>query len=604
MRLSVFLGFFLIFITLAIYWQTGSHEFVSLDDDMFVTDNVNVKSGLTEKNIIWLFNPVPGAGWHPVTWISHIFDFQIYGNQPRGHHLTNVFIHAATTILIYFLFIYLTGSNLKSIFVAGLFSLHPLQVESVAWVAERRNVLFALFWFLTLLCYSIYVKNGKIKFYIFSILFFLFGIMSKPMIITLPVVMLLIDFWPLNRYSILKNDGGIERFIFSFTIAKRLLLEKIPFIILSTISILITLNIPTIAELIPGAQDLSFELRAANAITSYVKYIARMFWPTDLAVYYPMPNSIPLWQVIFSLLILISISVAVIWHGVRKPYLVVGWFWFLITLVPVIGIIQFGTHAMADRYMYVSGVGLFLVVAWGVPDITKTISHQKHVVLALALVVLLICTYLTNNQLAYWKDSISLYRHTLRVTNNNILIHNNLGVALGEKGFLDEAMLEFAKSIAIFPDYYRAHNNYGLALAGTGRLEEAILEYRRAIEINPNFSDAHNNLGLALASMGRLDESIAEYAKALAISPDHLSAYNNLGLALVGKGELDRAIDVFRKAIAIDPACFEAHYNLGRTFARQGHIPLAIQEYKKVLEIKPDSAEARKSLEFALEQLR
>jgi protein O-mannosyl-transferase len=530
MRSVISICIALVVLTLLVYWQVGNHEFINLDDNHFIADNVHVTTGVNQPNVISAFIPVPGIGWFPITFLSHMADVQMYGLNPRGHHLTNVFFHIASTHLLFILLFRLTTSPWKSAFVAALFALHPLHVESVAWMAERRDVLSAFFGFLTLIIYAEYVTKRKPLLYFLSIFTFVLGLMSKPMLVTLPAIMLLLDFWPLNRYVLNEKMPGEEIQRVNSTLTS-IFKEKIPFFVCSLISSIISINGPIMDGAVQPI-DLPLGLRMANATTAYIKYIGKMFWPTDLAVYYPFPPSIPLWQVICSLLILMIITAVFIRAGKRQPYLIVGWFWFLITLLPVIGLIQFGDHAIADRYTYLPLTGLFIVVAWGIPEFTKRLQYQLVILTLFAAITITISMALTWQQLKYWQNSISLYRQTLRVTDGSFLVHNNLGAALAEKGQLDEAMEEYKKALAIKPDDYMAHNNYGLALAGKGQIDMAIVEFRRAIVIHPNSIDSYNNLGIALAYNGHLEEAINEFLKALAINPDDERTRNNYGRAL------------------------------------------------------------------------
>lgn len=531
MRSVISICIALVVLTLLVYWQVGNHEFINLDDNYFIADNVHVTAGLNQHNVISAFIPVPGIGWFPITFLSHMADVQMYGLNPRGHHLTNVFFHIASTLLLFILLFRLTTSPWKSAFVAALFALHPLHVESVAWMAERRDVLSAFFGFLTLIIYAEYVTKRKPQLYLLSIFTFVLGLMSKSMLVTLPAIMLLLDFWPLNRYVLNEKMPGEEIQRVNTPQLTSIFKEKIPFFVCSLISSIISINGPIMDGAVQTI-DLPLGLRMANATTAYIKYIGKMFWPTDLAVYYPFPPSIPLWQVICSLLILMIITAAFIRAGKRQPYLIVGWFWFLITLLPVSGLIQFGDHAIADRYTYIPLTGLFIIVAFGISEFTKRLPYQQVILTLFATIAITLSMALTWQQLKYWQNSISLYRQTLRVTAGSFLVHNNLGAALAEKGKLDEAMEEYKKAIAINPDHYMTHNNYGLALAGKGQMDLAIKEFKKAIDVNPNFVGSHSNLGIALAEKGRLDEAIEEFKKALAINPDDEMARNNYGFAL------------------------------------------------------------------------
>jgi protein O-mannosyl-transferase len=599
MRTIVLLSMVLIVITLTVYMQAGNHQFVNYDDDVYVSKNQHVASGITGKNIIWAFSSVDASNWHPITWLSHMADAQLYGMNPRGHHLTNVFIHTVSSMFLFLLLLRMTGAMWQSSFVAFLFALHPLHVESVAWVAERKDVLCAFFGFLTLLIYAEYVARRKPTLYFLSLFSFMLGLMSKPMLVTLPVVMLLIDFWPLYRYRYEGQEQGLRKPSGRVT---ALIIEKVPFFACSLMTGVITIYAQHKGGAMPGINALSFQLRMGNALIAYVKYIVKTLWPHDLAILYPISLSFPLWQVIGSLFVLLLISAAAIRTGRRYPYLAVGWFWFLVTLVPVIGLIQVGTQSMADRYSYIPLIGLFIMAAWGVPELTKNLQHRQAILSLLAGAVIIASAVLTWQQLGYWRGNISLFRHTIKVTTGNYLIHTNLGAALASKGDLDAAIQEFQEALWINPNYTVAHNNLGVALTSKGDLNAAIREYQEALRINPNYTDAHYNLGVALTSKGDLNAAIREFQEALRINPNYTDAHYNLGVALGRKGVLDAAIREYQEALRISPNNAEAHYNLGVALGRKGILDAAIQEFQEALRINPNNAEAHYNLGVALAQ--
>ena len=446
-------------IVLAVYSQVISHQFLSYDDNVYVVNNPHVASGITYKNILWAFTSYYVANWHPITWLSHMADVQFYGMNPRGHHITNVIIHTLSSLILLLFLFRSTGSLWRSSFVAALFALHPLHVESVAWVAERKDVLSAFFGFLSLLLYSESVTRHKPALYFLSLLSFVLGLMSKPMLVTLPVIMLLMDYWPLNRYS---HEGqGLKQFSARVT---TLIKEKSIFIFCSVTSAVITIYVQGTSGAIKSFEVIPFGSRVENALIAYVKYIGKTLWPIDLAVLYPMPLNFPLWEVIVSLVILLIMSSAIILAGRHRHYLAVGWLWFLITLLPVIGLIQVGTQSMADRYSYIPVIGLFIMIAWGVSDFLVGFQYGKGVLALLAGLIIISLTVLTRQQISYWQDNISLYRHTLQVTTDNDKINTNLGVALAEKGELNAAIHEFQEALRINPNNRQARNNLGIAL--------------------------------------------------------------------------------------------------------------------------------------------
>jgi tetratricopeptide (TPR) repeat protein len=587
----------LVVVILAVYIQVGNHEFVNYDDESYVTKNPHVASGITGKNVMWAFTSVHSANWHPITWLSHMADAQLYGMNPRGHHLTNVAIHIVSTLLLLLLLLRLTGALWPSAFVAALFALHPLHVESVAWVAERKDVLSAFFWFLTLITYAEFTEKRKPALYFLALLFFMLGLMSKPMLVTLPVVMLLMDFWPLDRFRPGDRETGLSQL---FRRGITLIKEKIPFFACSLASCIVTMYAQTAA--MSDLDVVSVPLRIGNALIAYVKYIGNMLWPHDLAMLYPYPRSLPLWQAISSLLVLLLVSGATVRSGRKYPYLAVGWFWYLVTLLPVIGLIQVGSQSMADRYTYIPLIGLFVMAAWGVRDLTKNLPYREGILALLASAVIITSAALTWQQTGYWRDSMTLYRHTLLVTTDNYLIHYNMGLTLERQRDMDGAIREYQETLRINPGYKQAHGSLGTVLDGKGELDAAMQEYHEALLIDPDYKDVHNNLGLALSHKGDLDGAIREYREALRIDPDYKEAHNNLGVAFGKKGYMDAAIQEFHEALRINPDDSEAHGNLGLALAGKGDLAAAIREYREAIRINPKNEKARKSLELALGQ--
>lgn len=551
----------LVAVTVAVFMQAGNFQFLNLDDNLYVTNNPHVASGITVKNIMWAFTTFDYSYWHPITWLSHMADVQLYGMNPRGHHLTNVGIHAVSSVLLLLLLRRLTGAFWQSSFVAALFALHPMHVESVAWVAERKDVLSAFFCFLTLFFYAEFTTKRRAALYVLSLCSFLFGLMSKSMLVTLPVAMLLLDVWPLGRFRVGENYHGSYQHCMRLT---ALIKEKIPFFVCSLLSGLVTIYGQYKFGAMDTLQVFPLRLRIENALVAYVKYLVKTLWPHDLAVFYPFPASIPLWQVFSSFCVLFLISAAVIRVGRRSPYAAVGWFLFLIILVPVIGLTQVGNQSMADRFSYIPGIGLFIVVAWGVSDMTVGLRHRKKILTFLAGTVIVVFTVLTWKQLGYWQDSVSLYRHSLQVTSGNNFIYGNLGAALIQKGDLDAAIQTQREALRLSPYFVDAHHNLGIALAEKGELDAAILEYYAALRINPRDPKLHFNLAIALVGKGDKDAAIKEFQEVLRIRPDDIGAHSNLGATLANKGDLDAAIREFQEVLRIDHNDTYAQNNLER----------------------------------------
>ncbi len=517
----------LIVVTLAAFEQLRNHTFLNFDDDVYITKNRNVQSGLTLEGVIWAFTTTHASNWHPLTWLSHMLDCQLYGLNPSGHHLTNLVFHIASTLLLFLVLERMTGALWRSSFVAALFALHPLHVESVAWVAERKDVLSTFFWMLTMWTYVHYVERPGFNRYLLVLLFFILGLLSKPMLVTLPFVLLLLDYWPLGRFQFGQSSGDSNPPINKLKnpsdlrgVAFHLVLEKVPFFALTAISIFLTIFAQQRGGALSSLELFPLGIRIANALVSYINYIGKMVWPYHMAILHPYPDILPMWHIAGAGLLLTCISVLVIYTAHKRPYLAVGWFWYLGTLVPVIGLVQVGLQAMADRYTYVPLIGLFIMIAKGAPDILKD-WHYRRIVLGVSVgLILSIFMIVTRLQVQYWHDSITLFKHTLSVTANNFQIHNNLGVALADQGKNHEAIAHFKEALRIKPDFVEAHSNLGIALARQGKIEEAMVHYAEALRIKPDYAEAHYNLGVTLAGQGKIQEAIAHFAEALRIKPD------------------------------------------------------------------------------------
>jgi tetratricopeptide (TPR) repeat protein len=581
---------FLAAVIWVVFGQTLGHDFVNFDDDDYVYENPVVQKGLTWEGFRWALTYGNIGHWHPLTWVSHMLDCQFYGLNPGGHHLTNVLLHTAAAILLFLVLRRMTGALWRSAFVAAVFAIHPLRAESVAWVAERKDVLSAVFFMLTLGAYVRYVRRppSMIR-YGAVVLLFALGLLSKNMLVTMPFVLLLLDYWPLNRFS------G-----FSTQVLLRRVAEKIPLFVLTVASCVTTALVP---EKVPAGDSLSFALRMENAVVSYVTYLWQMIHPLGLACLYPNPaNYLPLWQVAGALGLLLAISGVVFAFRKTHPYLVVGWLWYLGMMIPVIGIVQISYYAHADRYTYLPQIGLYLLLTWAAADLCAGWRHRRVVLGGCSTVILVALIFCARVQTSHWRNSESLWTHTLACTSDNYFAHNNLGEALIQKGSVDEAIAHFQKALQINPDYAEAYYNLGEALLKKGNVDEAIAHFQKALQINPDFAEAHNNLGEALIQKGSVDEAIAHFQKALQINPDYAEAHNNLGEALIQKGNVDEAIAHFQKALQINPDYAEAHNNLGNALIQKRNVDEAIAHYQKALQIKPDYAEAHYNLGNALIQ--
>ncbi|MEW6668502.1 MAG: tetratricopeptide repeat protein [Thermodesulfobacteriota bacterium] len=610
-RTNLLIGLFLVMATLAVYWPVKNYEFVNLDDDIYVYENRYVKKGLTCEGFNWafLFSKKEGHYWHPLTWLSHMLDCELFGLDAGMHHLVNAFFHAMNSLLLFLALRRMSGASWPSAFVAAVFAFHPIQVESVAWVTERKNTLSTFFWMLTLLTYARYCRQPGSSGYVLTLFLFCLGLLSKPMLVTMPFVLLLLDFWPLGRMKSM-DKGGRDKEAVQFVSnharfpVPGLLLEKVPFLLLSMLSVYLSALSLERQDGLIVADAVPIDLRMANAIVSYVRYLGNMIWPQDLIVLYPFPKSmIPMWKVLAAGLVLCCISIFVMGTVKRWPYLFTGWGWFLGSLVPVIGLIQGGLWpAMADRWAYVPLIGVSVMIGWGAMGLPARRCGRKWLLGAGVILVVSGLIWITRNQLGYWKDSITLWRHTLEVNQDHPLPHSNLGTALAEQGRMDEAIFHYLASLRINPHYAMAHNNLGNLLERQGRLDEAVAHYLEALRIRPTLAEAHHNLGNALRRQGRVDEAISHYREALRTRPDFAEAHANLGNILGKMGRVDEALTHYREALRIRPEQEGVYYNLGIILASQGRMDEAITHYREALSIRPDFAEAHINLGAALFQ--
>ena len=545
----------LVVLTAAVYAPVLHFGFINFDDPDYVLNNAHVAGGLTTDGVRWALTSLDSANWHPLTWLSHMLDVQLYGMDGGMHHLTSVLLHILNALLLFGLMYRMTGFFGRSLFVAGVFAVHPLHVESVAWISERKDVLSALFFLLTLWAYVAFTKRRSLGSYLLVVLLFALGLMAKPMLVTLPFVLLLLDFWPLQR---MEWKGGM---------LLRLVKEKIPLFALTVCSIWVTLlaQQPAMAP----QQQVALSLRISNAVVSYLAYIGKAVWPLNLAYFYPLKLSIPALEVAFGVVVLLGVTILALRWSRRAGYFMVGWLWYVITLIPVIGLVKVGDQAMADRYMYIPLIGLSLVVAWGVPELLGRWRPIERALPALAAVALLACAWLASAQVAYWNSNLSLWQHALDVTTDNYVAHNDLGVFLAAQGRLDEAKPHFLAALRGRPDFAWAHSNLGMILMYEGRFEEAAHEQAEALKTRPDFAEAHDRLGRALTAQEKFDEAISHYKEALRLRPNYAEAQSDLGVALMDEGKYDEAARHFVEALRIRPDFVEASDNLQRALAKQ-----------------------------------
>ena len=584
-------------VTLAIYAQVIGHQFITLDDPTYIQENSMVNHGLTRAGLAWAFTTFHVANWHPLTWISHMVDCQLFGMNAGGHLLVNALIHAANTLLVFWFLLRTTHARWPSALIAALFALHPLHVESVAWASERKDTLSTFFGLLSLIAYVRYVEAPSSIRYVWTAITLALGLLAKPMLVTWPFVMLLLDYWPLGRWQSAKSKAQEKKLI-------KLILEKIPLFILVAASAVITL----IAQSRGGAvRTLAHEplaLRLSNTLVSYAKYLLLTFWPNDLAVYYPLaPGGIPGWQIVGAAFLLIGITAFCFLQRKIRPYLILGWLWFLGTLVPVIGLVQVGGQTMADRYFYIPSIGLFVALVFGLADLVKSWRVAPSLCGGISAAALLILATLTNVQIQRWHDSFTLFEHTLSVTPPNLRIEHNLGVALGASNRFDEAATHFEKALQIDPNFYDGLVAMSVTRAHQGRMPEAIEYFQAAIRLQPDTPKAHVQLAHALWEQNRDQEALEEMRRALQSAPGDADIRGDFGLALAMVGRLPEAIAQLHEALRLNPNSAENHNNLGLALLASGKARESIPEFEAALRLKPELKGAADNLRRAQAQL-
>ncbi len=572
--------------TMGVYWPALENGFTNFDDDAYVTENPQVQGGLSAAGVAWAFTSTEEANWHPLTWLSHMLDCEIWGLDPRGHHLSSVLLHCANAAILLLVLYRMTGALGRSAAVAALFAFHPLRVESVAWVSERKDVLSTLFWFLATGAYVRYAVGRPVvrllwrawtrPWFVATIVLFALGLTAKPMLVTLPFTLVLLDLWPLRRW-----DGGDLRVVRDF------FLEKIPLSVLATVSSVVTFVVQSKGGAIGSEERFPLAARIGNAFLSYAAYLRQAAWPSGLAVFYPHPGTgLPLAKAAVSAVAVILVTVIAVRARARAPYVTTGWLWYLGTLVPVIGLVQVGEQAMADRYTYVPSIGILAIVVWGMNDGLDRWLRGRPSVRVVAgrvaavscLVVLTALAAGTRFQIRTWRDSFALFERALAVTENNHVAHINLGIAWRQKGDLERAAAEYTQAIEIKDSSAVAHNNLGLIRQAQNRIPDAILHFRAALDLNAEFAEAHNNLGSALAQQGKLEDALLHFAAAARGRPGDASVIFNWGTALARAGRLDDAIRKLREAIRLRPRFGEAHYNLGAAHYFKGDFAEAWRE--------------------------
>jgi len=604
-------------LTVACYWRVVTCRFVNFDDYYYLVENPRVALGLSWSNVVWAFQTGYFANWHPLTWLSYLADYEIYGLNPGGFHLTNLLFHTANTVLLFLLLKAMTARVWPSAFVAAFFAWHPLHVESVAWISERKDVLSTFFFLLTLLAYVKYARStaSRSRFYVLSLVLFAFALMSKPMVVTLPFLLLLLDYWPLRRISLSTFPDSRRR-------VPRLVLEKLPFLALTLAASIVTYSVQRAAGAVSSLETIPLRLRLANSVLSYARYIAKTFWPSKLAAIYPYPVHHQMLWVLGPALLLAGLSALVLLRGRRQPFLLTGWFWFLGTLVPVIGLVQVGAQSIADRYMYIPSIGLFILVVWGVEALlaspvaaqagTGTVSSpitqapptaadaRRICATAAGLLCLAACLVCSSFQIRYWRDGEHLFRHAVEVVPNNAPAWDWLGVALGQLGRKDEALVCYFTALRLEPQDKQAHYNLGTLCLEIGRFEEAINQFNAALHEDPDFADAHHNLGTALLNHGQPEAVLQHLAKAVALRPTDPRFHQDLGSILFMQSQLDQAILQFRETLRLNPNSAEGHRSLGVALIQSGKAAEALTHLSSAVRLAPDNPDLRFNLGLAL----
>jgi protein O-mannosyl-transferase len=577
-----------------VYAPVRQHGFVNFDDPQYVSENPQVSAGLTRQGVWWAFTTAHAGNWHPLTWLSHMIDVELFGLDAGRHHLTSAFLHLVSTLLLFGVLQAVTGAVLRSAFVAALFAVHPLHVESVAWIAERKDVLSGLFFFLTVGAYAAHARGPRWSRYGLVVVLLALGLMAKPMLVTVPFVLLLLDHWPLGRLG-------------SPAAWRRAVLEKLPLLGLALASGVMTLAAQRSAGAVKGLDVLPLDRRLGNAVLSYVAYIGQMLWPARLAAIYPYPATLPASSVLGAAACLVAVSVMAIRARHRHPCFFVGWLWYLVMLLPVIGLVQVGSQPRADRYTYLPLTGLFIAAAWGVPALLERWDRRHPALGAAAAAVVVACAGAAWAQVRHWRDSVTLWEHAVAITTGNHRAEGNLAHALAKQGRLEEAIVHYVEAVRLKPDYAEAHNNLGFVLAEKGRGDEAIAHYAEALRAQPDYVEAHNNLGVALTSQGRDREAIGHFQAALRLEPGLATSHNNLGVALARAGRPDEAVRHFSEALRLRPAYPDARKNLalahnaiGAALADEEKLGEAIREMQEAVRLQPDQADLHYDLAVLL----
>lgn len=594
---SILIPLLLVLITASVYRQVINFDFINYDDNEYVFNNPHVQNGITYDSIIWAFTTGHSSNWHPLTWLSHMTDCRIFGLWAGGHHLTSLVFHIINSLLLFFVFQKMTGGKWQSAFMAALFALHPLHVQSVAWISERKDVLSAFFWMLTLLAYVRYVRRPDRPSYVLVLAFYLLGLMSKPMVMTLPFVLLLLDYWPLNRFRL---DGSQKNRVAKIA---GLFWEKIPLFILTAASAGITFLAQDKWGAVRSFDMIPLTHRLSNMLISYVQYIVKFLYPIKLGIFYPYPEGVPGWKLIASIMVLTAVSWAAIKLINRKPWFIVGWLWFLGTLVPVIGIVQVGIQSMADRYMYLPMIGLLILISWGIPELFCKWRYRKTILSLSSAFVILVFLWITHIQLTYWTDTYTLFTRALAITDNNAFAYNVVADELALKGDYKTAEKYFLAALAIKADDADAIKGLGRLAYHKKDYDKAIYYYQNALVIRPADREilnmtgkAYYNLGLVASKQGNINDALNNYKKAIGINPDFADAHKSLADVLFSKGDMAQAVKHYSEAFRINPDDATTHYNIGVILFLQKKIKAADEHFYQAVQIDDSYEKAKAAL--------
>jgi len=564
-------------LTLSVYWQVHRYDFINYDDPVYITENHQVQSGITTDGFRWAFTTKYFGLWNPLVWLSFMVDHQLYGLKAGGYHVTNLILHLLSTLLLFWLFHRMTGAVWRSAFVAAFFALHPLHVESVAWVSERKDVLSAFFWMLTLCFYVYYTEKPAIKRYLFVLFSFVMAAMSKPIVVTLPVIMILLDYWPLRRFESRKGNLFLWQ-----------LKEKLPFFVLSAALVFVTLYKPENRDI--SRIPFSFSSRLANDPVAFMIYLEKTFWPNDLTIFYPFPTHILVWQILGASLLIILITTFIILMAKRLPYLFTGWFWFVIALLPVMGAIHGSFYSMADRYHYLPSIGISIMLAWGVPFFFRSENIRRKILFPAAIVFLAFLIFLTWKQCGYWENNFKLWNHALKVTKDNFMAYGNLGVAMLADRRTKEAIEHFDKALLLRPDYPLLYVNRGGAYAELGQYVSAIEDFNKAVLLNPNYAVSYKCRGYFYYKIHQYQNAIKDFDSSIRLRPFDANTYNYRGIAFANLGRYELAIRDFNRAVALNNDYSEAYINMAAIYGKFNQYDNVIKNLSEVIRLQPENA--------------